>query len=266
MFKGKTALVVALALGLGAALLAYNTLKRHEDNLTRQWTLTTVVVASQDIPEGSVLDYDMVAKMDTPEQFVTASVVQPKNVSQIVGQKVMVPLQRGDPILWNHFYSDGFTERMSRIVNKRGRAFSLDIAGSKGVAGWVRPADHVDILGTFKDPKNDQLTSVTLLQNVVVLATGAISGTTNFNALDKSEKGYGSVTLEVFPEEAEILSLAAELGNLRLTLRNPEDIATMEERNMSTIQTIMTGERLKTFQEIRKKKPPVIVRPPQGNR
>jgi flagella basal body P-ring formation protein FlgA len=38
-----------------------------------------------------------------PEQFVTTSVVKPDSASYIVDQKLLVPVQAGDPMLWSHF-------------------------------------------------------------------------------------------------------------------------------------------------------------------
>ena len=266
MLKGKTPLIIALCLGLAAALLAYKTIQQTEDRFTKDWALVPIVVASRDIDEGSQLKFEMVARMQSPTQFVTGSVVKPDQIERVVGQTIMAPLRRGDPLLWSHFYSEGTVERMSRIVRERGRAISMDFSGSHGLAGWLRPGDHVDILGTFTDPKDDQIASVTLLQNVVVLATGAISGATNVEALGKQDRGYKSVTLMVLPEEAEILTLAAELGSLRLTLRNESDMATMEERSRATVHTLMTGERIKTIWKLRQKLPDVIYLTPKGTK
>jgi pilus assembly protein CpaB len=59
------------------------------------------------------------------------------------------------------------------------------------------------------------------------------------------------VTLLVLPEEAEIVVLAQELGSLYLSLRNPEDISIFEERARTTIETLLTGERVKKLQQRR---------------
>jgi pilus assembly protein CpaB len=253
MLKGKTPLIIAIVLGVMAAGLAYKTMAHREEKIKEGWTLMPVVVSSRDIAEGSVLDYDMVARMSMPEQFVTPSVVKPSQFEKVIGQKLMVPLQRGDLILWSHFRSEGTFERLSNIVRKRGRAIALEIGGAAGVSGWVRPNDHVDILGTFLDPKTNQLVTVTLLQNVIVLATGVITGSTNINAIDEGERSYQAVTLMVLPEEAEIVVLAAQLGQLYLTLRNPEDIGGEEERARATIETLLTGERVKALKPMRER-------------
>jgi len=266
MLKGKTPLIVALVLGLLAAVLAYQTIQRKEAKIKEGWTLMPVVVANRDIVEGSVLDYEMVAKMQMPEQFVTPSVVKPEQFEKVIGQKLMVPLQRGDLILWSHFRSEGTFERLSNIVRKAGRAISLDIGGASAVAGWVRPNDHIDILGTFQDPKSNQMVTVTLLQNVIVLATGAITGSTNVQALDKDSRNYNSVTVMVLPEEAEIVILASQLGSLHLSLRNPEDIGGEEERARATIETLLTGERVKALKRKRERTFQIIRLPTGGAR
>jgi pilus assembly protein CpaB len=115
----------------------------------------------------------------------------------------------------------------------------------------VRPNDHVDIIGTFKDPATNEQVAVTLLQNVIILATGKITGTTNINLIPEAERSYGNVSLLVIPEEAEILVLSQELGNLTLSLRNEEDIDVLEERGRATINTLLSGERTKVLQQKR---------------
>ena len=251
MLKGKTPVIVAVVLGLLAAFLAYKTLKHKEEKIREGWTLVPVVVANRDVGEGTVLAYHMVAKMQMPEQFVTPSVVKPNQFEKVLGQKLMAPLQRGDLILWSHFRAEGSFERLSNIVRKRGRAVTLPFQGSGAVGGMVRPNDHVDMLGTFTDPKTNQPVTVTLMQNVIVLATGQITGTTNFSALTDNLKQYSNCTFLVLPEEAEIVVLAAQMGSLTLTLRNPEDIGGEEERARATIETLLTGERVKALKKKR---------------
>ena len=51
----------------------------------------------------------------------------------------------------------------------------------------------------------------------------------------------------------EILSLAEDLGKLRLTLRNEKDMGLMQSRGRTSYQTIITGERLQQFKAMRKK-------------
>ncbi len=69
------------------------------------WNLVPVVVASQDIPEGTVVTFDLINQRSIPEQFVTSSVVKPDGVNHIVNHRLLVPVQAGDLLLWSQFES-----------------------------------------------------------------------------------------------------------------------------------------------------------------
>src|SRR6202022_2122676 len=81
VLKGKTPLLVALGLGLFAGVLAFAAIKRREADARRGWNLVNVMVAEQDIREGSTITSDMISSRAVPEQFVTSSVVRPDAVS-----------------------------------------------------------------------------------------------------------------------------------------------------------------------------------------
>jgi pilus assembly protein CpaB len=248
MLKGKTPLIIALALGLLAGIISYSALKRREEEVRRGWNLVPVVVASVEISEGTVVTMDMISQRAIPEKFVTSSVVKPDSASYIVGQKVLVPLASGDPLLWSQFETTKAAERLSTRITKQGRAITIDAKAVTAVGGWVRPNDHVDIIGTFKDPATGEQVAVTLMQNVIVLATGKITGTTNINLIPEGQREYNNVSLLLTPEEAEALVLAQELGALTLSLRNEEDLHMMEDRGRATINSLLSGERTKVLQ------------------
>ncbi|ADO73204.1 Flp pilus assembly protein CpaB [Stigmatella aurantiaca] len=252
MLKGKTPLVVALVLGLLAGIVAYSAIKKKEADVRRGWNLVPVVVAAQDIPEGSVISFEMISQRSVPEQFVTSSVVKPDSANYVVNQKVLVPLQAGDPLLWSQFETTKAAERLSTKVQKKGRAVTIEAKSTTSVGGWIRPNDHVDVIGTFRDPQTDENVAVTLLQNVIVLATGKITGTTNVNLIPENQRDYSNISLLVIPEEAEILVLASELGNLTLSLRNEDDVDLIEERGRATISTLLSGERTRVLEQKRR--------------
>jgi pilus assembly protein CpaB len=252
MLKGKTPLFIALGLGLLAGIIAWSAIKKKESDVRRGWNLVPVVVASADIPEGTVITFDMINQRSVPEQFVTSSVVKPDSATYVVGQKVLVALQQGDPLLWSQFETTKAAERLSTKVQKKVRAITIEAKPTTSVGGWIRPNDHVDVIGTFRDPQTDENVAVTLLQNVIVLATGKVTGTTNVNLIPEHQREYSNITLMVIPEEAEILTLASELGNLTLSLRNEEDVDMIEERGRATISTLLSGERTRVLEQKRR--------------
>jgi pilus assembly protein CpaB len=248
---GRTPLAVAAVLAFFAGTVAYSAIKKKEADVRRGWNLVPVVVAAVDLSEGSVVTFDQISQRSVPEQFVTSSVVKPDSASYVVNQKVLVPVQAGDPLLWSEFETTRAAERLSTKVVKKARAVTVEAGRTASVGGWVRPNDHVDVIGTFKDPQTNESVAVTLMQNVIVLATGKITGTTNVNLVPEAQREYSNISLLVIPEEAEMLVLAAELGGLHMTLRNEDDVDGVEERGRATINTLLSGERTRVLQQKR---------------
>jgi pilus assembly protein CpaB len=251
LFAKVTPLALAAGLMLMGFGVSFSALQKERNDVRKGWNLVPVVVSAVDLSEGTVVTMEHLSQRSIPEQFVTSSVVKPDSSSYIVGQKIMVAVAAGDPLQWSQFETTRVAERLASRVMKRARALALEVKGTTGVGGWMRPNDHVDIIGSFKDPLTNEQVAVTLMQNVMVLATGKITGTTNVNLLPESERAYGNVSLMVLPEEAEMLALAQGLGNLTFTLRNEDDLDVLEERGRATINTLLSGERTKVLQQKR---------------
>jgi len=114
---------------------------------------------------------------------------------------------------------DVTTGGVSAVVTQGMRAIA--VAGDKviGLGGFIQPGNYVDILVTVQDPQNDKLHyTKTVLENIRVLATG-------IQVDNKGDKPapVDVFTVEVTPEEAERLSLAAVQGKLHFALRNVTD-------------------------------------------
>ncbi len=244
-------LALAAGLMLVGFAVAWSALAKEKADVRKGWNLVPVVVAAVDLSEGTTVTLQQLSQRSVPEQFVTSSVVKPDSASYVVGQKVQVAVAAGDPLLWNQFDASRAVERLATRIFKRARALAVEVKGTTGVGGWMRPNDHVDIIGSFKDPLTNQPVAVTLMQNVMVLATGKLTGTTNVNLVRENERAYGHVSLMLLPEEAEMLVLAGQLGGLTFTLRNEDDLDVMDERGRATIDTLMSGERTRVLQQKR---------------
>jgi pilus assembly protein CpaB len=233
-------------------VVAYSAIKKKEYDVRKGWNLVPVAVAAGNLSAGTVLTIDMINQRGVPEQFVTSSVVNPEQAKNyLVNQKLLVDLQKGDPLLWSQVETTRTIEKLSTKVQKKARAITIEAARNQAVGGWVRPNDHVDVIGTFRDEQTQQEVAVTLIQNVTVLATGKITGTTNVNLIPENQREYNNVSLLVIPEEAEVLVLAQSLGKLTLSLRNEEDTDIIEERGRATIHTLLSGERTREYQKKR---------------
>jgi pilus assembly protein CpaB len=246
-----TPLALAAGLMLVGFAVAWSALAKEKADVRQGWNLVPVLVAAVDLSEGTTVSMEQLSQRSVPEQFVTSSVVKPDSANYVIGQKVQVAVAAGDPLLWNQFLASRSAERLATRIFKKARALAVEVKGTSGVGGWMRPNDHVDIIGSFKDPLTSQPVAVTLMQNVMVLATGKLTGTTNVNLVPQAERAYGHVSLMLLPEEAEMLVLAQQLGRLTFTLRNEDDLDVLEERGRATIGTLLSGERTKVLQQKR---------------
>jgi len=250
--SAKNSLLLALGLALLAGLAAWSAVDAELRKVRDGWKTVKVLCAARDVAEGAELVRAMVAVREVPARFVTDSWLTAEEDGSVkndpVGQRVLVPLKAGDPILASHFAPPREAD-LSAMVEPKGRAVTVDVQERNAVGLWVRPNDHVDVVGSFRDPQTQQLKSVTLLQNVVALATGRVNASTS--RIPDEDRRYTSVTLLVLPEEAEILTLAQETGTLTLLLRNPEDQGSQERRAVVDQRQLLTGERAGELQQKR---------------
>jgi hypothetical protein len=63
-----------------------------------------LVVVERDLEAGIALEHDFLAARQVPEMFVTKSAIRPDQVELVLGQKIAIPMSRGDLLLWGHFY------------------------------------------------------------------------------------------------------------------------------------------------------------------
>ncbi len=194
------------------------------------WDLVPIVVAAVDLTENSMVGIESISQRAIPAQFVTSSVVKPDSVSYIVNQKILVPVQAGDPLLWTQFETTRPAEHVSVAVGPNQRIISISVNHEDGVGGLVRPGDHVDVIAVLKDPKTNQPYAQTVLENAAVIATGKLTATTNMNLVPEKERAYGDVSLLVTSAEAQKLALAKYLGTLTLSIRSSKDEVRVEPR------------------------------------
>ena len=249
MLQGRIPLLLAAIFAVLAASVAYLTVQQRSDEIARGWEPVDVIVAKSAISRGATLSKKNLGVKSIPKRMVTKSVVTEKDVLggiDIFGQKLAVMMNAGDVLLYQNIATKIDTQHLAEKVQTKGRAISIRVSAESSVHHWIEPSDRVDIVGVFRDPRSREMVSVTLFQNVIVLATGRSSGNVSRRLLSDRDQGYQTVTVQVLPEAVEMLVLAQDLGSLYLSLRNPEDaeIKDMGE-GKTTMSTLLTGERTK---------------------
>jgi pilus assembly protein CpaB len=261
--KQKLILIVSVVIGLLAAVLTRSYLnakdreiQRMKEEFNRRNVRIEVVAVKKDLPSGTVLTSEDLVALFVIERGVKGHVVKADNYLQLVGRKLVQAKQKEDPIFWSDIEGgEPGTDRLAGDIKPRMRAISVNVSGSASVSGMVKPTDHVDVLGTFSFPSKKvqgemELVTMTILQDVLVLATGKETAKTQLLSESRASS-YTTVTLEVTPREAEMLVFSEQIkGRISLALRNPDDVyfeKTMPRVNFEMIQSEI--ETLNTFRQ-----------------
>ena len=241
--KRKIVLIASLAAGVVAAVLTrfYIVAKDAEvaelkDSINRRYGTMEVLCFISEIPAGTVLQKSDLGTKSVPAIGMRGQALTVENVSDVIGRKVLMGHRRGDVLFWADVEGGNpAATGLSADIKKQMRAVSINCTGAASVSGMVKPNDHVDVIGTFDmtDPAADgrgkAFVTCTILQNVLVLATGTRTAKTRAGDLGLSG-GYSTVTLEVTPREAEMLAFSEQLkGRLVLSLRNRNDASFEKE-------------------------------------
>ena len=245
--KRQLILVISLACGLLAAVLTrlYISAKeadidRERQRLVDRYGTIKVLAFKKSTPAGVELSESEIGTKVVPRMGLGGQAVESSDYRQVLGRKLLMSRQQGEVLFWSDVEGGNLAAKgLSDSIKRQMRAMSINVNTASSVSGLVKPNDHVDVIGTFSFPdssgnvrKGDLVTS-TILQNVLVLATGRETANAPDRALGVAA-GYSTVTLAVTPREAEMLAFAEQMkGRLTLTLRNRSD--TSYERELPQV-------------------------------
>ena len=177
-----------------------------------------VVVPAIDLPLGTKITLDMVKttpylKESLPPEYFDSP-------GKLNGRIVLTSLKVNEPISEYKLAPNSVkTGGVSAILNEGKRAIAVKGDKVLGISGFINPGNRVDVIVTVKDPTTKKNKSKIFLENLLVLATG--------KQIQKNEKGepmpVDVYTLEVNPDQAERLTLAATKGKLQFALRGTTD-------------------------------------------
>jgi pilus assembly protein CpaB len=222
-------LVLAVTVGGGLAYATYNLMHKSPEP-AQPVTLSTqpVVVASTDLALGAQIGADQVRVIRFPKGEIPEGSFS--NTADVVGVGVISPIVRNEPVLAGKLAPREGGVGLPPAIPTGMRAVSVRVNEVIGVAGYVLPGTHVDVIATASPTQQVQdMTTKVVLTNVPVLTAGT--------RLEQDQKDgkpvqVSVVTLLVSPEQAERLTLASTEGKVQLALRNPLDTGTPDTRGI----------------------------------
>jgi pilus assembly protein CpaB len=226
------ALVVAIAaVALSASYLQGEreaAIRQAQHDVEEQQPQKMIVVAAKNIAFGEKITNKNIRlepwfSQQTPDGlFTTVEELISNEGDASAARHAMTSFQAGEPIHASRVTKAGEIAKLSAAIQPGFKAVSIRVNDVLGVAGFVLPGDHVDVLLTRNE--KDQAYVDVLLQSVKVLAIDQQSD----NRTDQPSV-VRTVTFEVNTRDAQKLTLGASVGVLSLTLRNIE--STGAERN-----------------------------------
>lgn len=234
-------LVVAIVVGGITAWLVMNFLQNQTQPTAQpqiQTTIaqTTVVVAATKLSFGDNLTRDNLKEVSWPTGSVPPGSFT--TINEILdGAERRVALQNieaNEMLLQSRVSGFGGRATLSQVISDGMRATTIRVNDVNGVAGFVLPGDRVDIMLTRStqggSAARDSMVTDVIIQNLRVLGVDQV-----FDEDTSAPVVSKAVTLEVSPENAQKLSLAASIGTLTLSLRNFVSAGTEDDTKYKTV-------------------------------
>src|ERR1700761_2615799 len=174
-----------------------------------------MVAANQTLEAGELLKPESLRLVDSPIALSGSFT----KIEEVTGRVALFPLAKDQPILNSYLAPVGVGPGLTAKIPTGMRAISVRSDEVVGVAGFLLPGTHVDVLMTYHSVAAPEPQTLTALQDVVVLAAGQQIQP----QADGKPISVNVVTLLLKPEDAEKLVLATSLGGIHLVLRNGAD-------------------------------------------
>jgi pilus assembly protein CpaB len=194
-----------------------------------------VLVAKKALPVGTIIDPDSFSYQPWPKELMQSAyyVEGQPDAKNLAGTVVRYPITAGQPVTRGALVGPQDRGFLAAALGPGMRAVTVPVNSSTGVAGFVFPGDHVDLVLTQQVQGGGDgpplKVSETIVRNIRVLATD--QRFTDKDADGKQViKTFTNVTLEVTPRIAEKIAVAQSVGALSLSLRSIADNSADLER------------------------------------
>lgn len=214
MFKQRALLLLTLSvvLGVGAAWVANRWVQRQLTPDAEAATTEPVLMAALTIPYGTEVTPRHVRVVHLPINTVPENAF--RTMEDIEGKVSKKEVVSGEILIAERFADHLGGSTLAALIDPKNRAITLRVNDVVGVAGFLLPGNHVDVLATRMIKKRAH--TETILRNLKVLAVDQQANTN-----DNEPVIVRAVTLEVTPKQSEALVKAREEGTVQLVLRNP---------------------------------------------
>jgi pilus assembly protein CpaB len=208
------AFLLAAVLAGGITYGVYRRLRMSSE----QRRVVQVVAAAQALPSGSTLAAKDLILVDWPSDVPLPGSFA--KIEAVVGRPLLYPLGAKEPVMERDMGVTGSGIGLSGRITPGMRAVAVRSNEIVGVAGFLYPGSHVDVLATYNNPPGGAgPVTQTILQDVEVLTAG--------QTIEPDPQGkpqtVNVVTLLLNPEDSQKLQFTSSQGTIQFVLRNGAD-------------------------------------------
>lgn len=220
------ALIIAIVLGIAAAVGIRTYLQSREQEFQQQHKLVRVLETRTSIEAGDTLSEEMVGYKKVPADTLTGTEISENELGRFQGKELKRDVGRGVILRVSHFISRE-PQLASRRLSEGKRAVTIAVDNTSGVAGLIKPGDHVNIHATSVQTGQNAHTW-TVLNDVAVLAVDDRMSGASVGMYRRHARGYSTLTLSVSPLEAQLLTYLKDNAELTFTLRPRTEVGQKE--------------------------------------
>ncbi|HEY2839959.1 MAG TPA: Flp pilus assembly protein CpaB [Pirellulales bacterium] len=241
--KSLLLLALALACGLIAAIginqvMANRSLQPEAEH----GEMTPIFIALRDVGLGDPLTPLVLKLEEWPKSKVPPGAMT--KLEDIEGRRARTKFFAGEPIIDGKLFAKGEQGSGATDLIPRGMRVVVvkvdDVSGS----GLILPGDRVDVLVHLQDHAGDMSANTrtstrTFLHNIKIFAVN--------NVYSRESNGETVITaktisLLVTPQQAELVTMASEMGRIRLVMRSADDETESESTGVTPHQLLGDSE------------------------
>lgn len=193
------------ALAVGAVVFAIAVSTSSQARLSvYDGDVRPVCVANEAVPAGTTLESDMLRVEDIPAAYVSEGALS--SPEEAAGCVAVSPIPANGQVASTSVAAAGNASSLANALEPGFQAISVAVDAESGLAGLIRPGDHVDVLAEGR----------LAVANATVLALDS--------SLGEAQEEYATVTIQVSSEDALAIQAQQELAPVRFVMRAAADV------------------------------------------
>ncbi|MCC6126582.1 MAG: Flp pilus assembly protein CpaB [Pirellulales bacterium] len=234
--KSLALLMLALGCGLVASIGITQVMAKRDAAPTNSGETESIFIAVKDIPLGERLTTEALKLEAWPKDKIPPGACS--KIEDIEGCRTRAKLYAGEPILAKKLLGKGASlQGDSALIPAGYRVVPVKVDNVSGGPGLITPGDRVDVLVHLTRNPHQEIydtSTRTILQDIKVFAVNDIVDIgEQKESKDKEKLAAKTISLLVTPAQAAKLTLASEMGKVRLIMRSPDDNSNSLDGNSS---------------------------------